>query len=78
MDRRSFFTAAGRYVLFGSLVAVSAVSLNKRGDNNGTCITDKLCSRCGILSNCSLPEAIKEKQDQGGTPANRLREGDNV
>jgi hypothetical protein len=78
MDRRSFFTAAGRYVLFGSLVAVSAVSLNKKGDNNGTCLTDKLCSRCGILSSCSLPEAIKEKQYQGGTPASNIREDENV
>jgi hypothetical protein len=78
MDRRSFFTVAGRYVLFGSLVTVSAVSLNKRADNNSTCLADKLCSRCGVLSGCSLPEAIKEKQEQGGIPADHTRKGGNV
>jgi hypothetical protein len=65
MNRRSFFTAAGRYVLFGSLVAVSAVCLNKEGSDAGECPTDKFCSRCGILAGCTLPEAIREKQDSG-------------
>jgi hypothetical protein len=78
MDRRSFFTAAGRYLLFGSLITVSAVSLNKKGGNNSACPTDKFCSRCGILSTCSLPEAVREKQDKDGLPASQFREGENV
>jgi hypothetical protein len=61
MDRRRFFTAAGRFVLFGSLVAVSAVCLKKEGGDAGACLADKFCSRCGVLAGCDLPEALKEK-----------------
>ncbi|MGF1586715.1 MAG: hypothetical protein ACFCUM_15420 [Bacteroidales bacterium] len=74
MNRRNFFTAAGRYLLFGSLVTVAAVTMNKKGDNEGTCPTDKFCSRCGILSSCSLPEAIREKEDREEYPVIGARE----
>ena len=63
MNRRDFLTTTGRYLLFGGLIAVSAMSLKNNNVNSEkeNCKMSVLCKDCKHLPGCDLPEAIKQK-----------------
>jgi hypothetical protein len=62
MERREFLLKTGRYALFGTLAAVSALSIKRSGRSaGGQCTLNNYCRECGIIQRCDLPEAIRER-----------------
>jgi len=67
--RREFLTACLRYPVAASLGAVAVLLAGRRGTglpNNQTCRRHGICSGCGELDRCGLPQALSRKQAQRG------------
>lgn len=70
MDRKNFFTTAGRLLLLGGL-AGSTVFLITKNRISAECTVSAACKNCGSLNTCTLPRAEKYNLSE----KNRLKSG---
>jgi hypothetical protein len=56
MDRKEFFTAAGRLLIIGGITA-SAGYLVLNNKVTASCSESPTCNSCGKFSKCELPQA---------------------
>jgi len=67
MNRKEFIRTSGRYIiLVGLTVLTGGLALkNKVSANKKTCSISKgPCSECASFTSCTLPEAVKLKNDE--------------
>jgi hypothetical protein len=58
MDRKNFFTTAGRLILLGGIAASAGyLVLNKKV--SAACTESPTCKTCGKFAKCELPQAKK-------------------
>jgi len=63
MNRRNFIRGIARGGLLGGLLLVPGIFIYRRQvTGDGECSGNFHCSRCGKLSRCTLPEALKERE----------------
>jgi hypothetical protein len=56
MNRKNFFTTAGRFLLLGGLAASAGyLVVNKKV--SATCTESPTCKTCGKFAKCELPQA---------------------
>jgi len=63
MNRKEFLVTAGRYVLLSGLLLVSGILIKDRHAHPDKCLENPFCKDCGDLDDCSLPQALKVKND---------------
>jgi hypothetical protein len=60
MNRKNFFTTAGRLFLLGGMAASAGyLVLNNRV--SATCTESPICKTCGKFAKCELPQAKETK-----------------
>ncbi|MBA4387931.1 MAG: hypothetical protein C0404_08110 [Verrucomicrobia bacterium] len=67
--RRDFFRSVGRWSLVGLVGAVSGWLVHRNMTarrNPEVCDGGGICSRCGELSGCGLPQALSAKRASTG------------
>ena len=63
MNRREFFKSCARYGVLGGLALLAWPLLRRgRASVRENCISDGICTRCGALRECGLPQALSAKQ----------------
>lgn len=63
MDRKNFFTTAGRLLLLGGMAASAGyLVLNRKV--SATCTESPTCKNCGKFVKCELPQAKGTKEEQ--------------
>jgi hypothetical protein len=62
-SRREFLRGGVRYTLLAGIGAVAAAVAGKPGGHlpGKTCVNEGICCRCGIVSDCGLPQALSFK-----------------
>lgn len=66
MERRKFLEKAGRMAILTSVAAISGfVILKNRKYGGDECIIESGCAKCGKNTRCSLPQAIKFRNNGG-------------
>jgi hypothetical protein len=61
MDRKNFFTTAGRLILLGGIAASAGyLVLNKKV--SAACTESPTCKTCGKFAKCELPQAKKSNE----------------
>jgi hypothetical protein len=61
MDRKNFFTTAGRLLLLGGMAASAGyLVLNRKV--SATCTESPTCKNCGKFAKCELPQAKETKE----------------
>ena len=67
-SRREFLRGGVRYALLAGIGAVAAVVAGKPSGHlpGQTCINEGVCRRCGIVSDCDLPQALSFRQATKG------------
>ncbi|KPK82559.1 MAG: hypothetical protein AMS27_14450 [Bacteroides sp. SM23_62_1] len=65
MNRKDFIRVSGRWMMFGLLAMTAGVLLNRKqvGSKNA-CRVGNYCGQCKILAGCSLPKALKYKENE--------------
>lgn len=61
-NRREFFRSAARYSVLGILGVVAGVTARQSLRPGQSCVNAGICSRCGVFSDCQLPQALSAKQ----------------
>jgi len=61
-SRREFFRAAARYGLAAVVSAVVALAVRSRRSAAQHCLNQGICSSCGRLAACGLPQALSAKR----------------
>jgi hypothetical protein len=61
MDRKEFFTTAGRLLILGG-IAASAGYLVVNNKVSANCSVSPTCNSCGKFTKCELPQAIETKE----------------
>jgi hypothetical protein len=65
MDRKEFIRISGRWMILSLVVVFGAGLIIKRRVSTGsTCNISDPCSKCGSLSSCNLPKAVKYKKNE--------------
>jgi hypothetical protein len=67
MDRKEFIRTSGRWMIFGIVTVFTAALIQRRQvsvSNNSCRISKGPCRDCAILASCTLPEAVKLKDDE--------------
>jgi hypothetical protein len=67
MDRRNFIQRVMRGSLLTGLVLVPGIFVyRKQVTGSDGCTGNYYCSRCGKLSRCTLPQAVRERETGKG------------
>ncbi len=61
--RREFIKGAGRLIALGALVFGGVSLVRKPGRHIESCISDGICSQCGMISECGLPQALSARRE---------------
>jgi hypothetical protein len=67
MDRKEFIRSSARWMIFGALVVLAGAlaKRNRISTKKDACrFSSGLCTDCASLSSCSLPEAVKFRNDE--------------
>lgn len=62
LSRVEFLKSVGRFLAVGTLIAGAAKLVNRPARRNDRCVSDGICSRCGAITDCGLPQALSAKQ----------------
>ncbi len=63
MNRKEFFTALARISILSVMATmVGSFVFRDKVTVPSECTLNNFCKNCGILNNCSLPGALKEKE----------------
>lgn len=65
-SRREFFRAAARYSLLGLVAVAASLAMRPRTPVGQRCVNRGICSGCGRLAGCGLPEALSAKRTRTG------------
>ncbi|MCB8995134.1 MAG: hypothetical protein H6538_05960 [Bacteroidales bacterium] len=66
MNRKEFINTSVRLTILASIAAVIAVFAFRRQISPGVCSEREQCNACSKNSRCSLPEAIKFRENGEG------------
>lgn len=67
MERKEFIRTSGRWLIFGVLAVVTGGLILKKkiSVNKSACsISEGPCRECAVLATCTLPEAVKIKNNE--------------
>ena len=68
-SRREFFRAAARYSLLALVAFAASLVVRPRTSAGQSCVNRGICSGCGLLPDCGLPQALSAKRPvTGGQP----------
>lgn len=62
-SRRNFIKDIGRILFLGAFVTGASALVTKPSKKNQECIADGICSKCGSISDCVLPQALSARQE---------------
>ena len=64
MNRKDFFEHGGRWVLLSGIGMLSAFLVsNQKIVTPENCSVAPQCKNCGKLNQCTLPQAVKEREN---------------
>ncbi len=65
MNRKEFLKTTGRILILGGMAATTGyLVVNQKVDV--TCSLSPACQKCGVFSECELPQAVEVKQNNDG------------